>query len=112
MTTVITQGEIYESLITSLAESCNCVAKHRPSQAQYCRTHDLDQSQFSYWKCKLTRTKSVTQSATSKFALAQVETITEHVCSSLTVTLPSGAQVEGIDEHNAHVAATLIECMS
>ena len=30
MTTVITQGEIYESLITSLAESCNCVAKHRP----------------------------------------------------------------------------------
>ena len=81
-------------------------------QAQYCRTHDLDQSQFSYWKCKLTRTKSVTQSATSKFALAQVETITEHVCSSLTVTLPSGAQVEGIDEHNAHVAATLIGCMS
>ena len=68
--------------------------------------------QFSYWKCKLTRTKSVTQSATSKFALAQVETITEHVCSSLTVTLPSGAQVEGIDEHNAHVTATLIECMS
>ena len=82
------------------------------SQAQYCRTHELDQSQFSYWKCKFTRTKSVPQSATSKFALAQIETVSEHVSSSLTVTLPSGAQVEGIDEHNAHVAATLIECMS
>ncbi|WP_442478235.1 IS66 family insertion sequence element accessory protein TnpA, partial [Vibrio thalassae] len=22
------------------------------SQAQYCRSHGLDQSQFSYWKCK------------------------------------------------------------
>ncbi|WP_275946168.1 IS66 family insertion sequence element accessory protein TnpA [Vibrio metschnikovii] len=22
------------------------------SQAQYCRNHDLDQSQFSYWKRK------------------------------------------------------------
>ncbi|SBT15694.1 IS66 family insertion sequence element accessory protein TnpA [Vibrio celticus] len=28
------------------------------SQAQYCRTHDLDQSQFSYWKRKFNRTKS------------------------------------------------------
>jgi transposase-like protein len=82
------------------------------SQAQYCRTHDLDQSQFSYWKRKFNRTNSVTTSVTSKFALAQVETVTEHVRSLLTVTLPSGAQVEGIDEGNAHVAAKLIECMS
>ncbi|MDV6254380.1 IS66 family insertion sequence element accessory protein TnpA [Vibrio sp. EA2] len=82
------------------------------SQAQYCRTHDLDQSQFSYWKRKFTRTNSVTKSVTSKFALAQVETVTEHVSSSLTVTLPNGTQVEGIDERNAHVAAKLIECMS
>jgi transposase-like protein len=82
------------------------------SQAQYCRTHDLDQSQFSYWKRKFNRTNSVTTSVTSKFALAQVETVTEHVRSLLTVTLPSGAQVEGIDESNAHIAAKLIECMN
>lgn len=82
------------------------------SQAQYCRTHDLDQSQFSYWKRKFNRTNSVAKSVTSKFALAQVETVTEHVSSWLTVTLPSGAQVEGIDECNAHVAVKLIECMS
>lgn len=82
------------------------------SQAHYCRTHALDQSQFSYWKRKFTRTKSVAPSVTSKFALAQVETVTEQVRSLLTVTLPSGTQVEGIDEHNAHVAAKLIECMS
>ncbi|MFC5077535.1 hypothetical protein VTH8203_04544 [Vibrio thalassae] len=82
------------------------------SQAQYCRSHGLDQSQFSYWKCKFTRTKSVTQSVTSKFALAQVETVTRQVSSLLTITLPSGTQIEGIDENNAHVAAKLIECMN
>ncbi|MCF7482912.1 IS66 family insertion sequence element accessory protein TnpB [Vibrio sp. J1-1] len=82
------------------------------SQAQYCRTHSLDQSQFSYWKRKFNRVNSVTKSVTSKFALAQVETVTEQLSSSLTVTLPSGAQLEGIDEHNAHVAAKLIEYMS
>ncbi|ELA9392371.1 IS66 family insertion sequence element accessory protein TnpB [Vibrio parahaemolyticus] len=82
------------------------------SQAQYCRSHGLDQSQFSYWKCKFTRTKSATQSVTSKFALAHVETVTEHVSSVLTVTLPNGTLVEGIDEYNARVAAKLIESMS
>jgi hypothetical protein len=82
------------------------------SQAQYCRTHGLDQSQFSYWKRKFNRVNSVTQSVTSKFALAQIETVTEHVSSSLTVTLPNGAQVEGIDESNAQIAAKLIECMN
>lgn len=82
------------------------------SQAQYCRNHDLDQSQFSYWKRKFNRVNSVTKSVTSKFILAQVQTITEQVSSSLTLTLPSGAQLEGIDEHNVHVAAKLIECMS
>ncbi|XAG13358.1 hypothetical protein MRO13_18330 (plasmid) [Vibrio metschnikovii] len=54
----------------------------------------------------------MTKSVTSKFTLAQVQTITEQVSSSLTLTLPSGAQLEGINEHNAHVAAKLIECMS
>ena len=49
---------------------------------------------------------------TSKFALAHVETVTEHVSSVLTVTLPNGTLVEGIDEHNARVAAKLIESMS
>ncbi|MCZ2369626.1 IS66 family insertion sequence element accessory protein TnpB [Vibrio diabolicus] len=77
------------------------------SQAQYCRTHDLNQAQFSYWKRKFNRTNSVTKSVTSKFALAQVETVTEHVPLLLTGTLP-----EGIDEGNAHVAVKLIECMS
>ncbi|WP_416384946.1 IS66 family insertion sequence element accessory protein TnpA [Vibrio metschnikovii] len=63
---------------------------------------DLDQSQFSYWKRKFNRVNSVTKSVTSKFTLAQVQTITEQVSSSLTLTLPSGAQLEGINEHNAH----------
>ncbi|MEZ8704583.1 IS66 family insertion sequence element accessory protein TnpA [Vibrio cyclitrophicus] len=88
-----------------MAASCRGFETTNLSQAQYCRTHDLDQSQFSYWKRKFNRTNSVTTSVTSKFALAQVETVTEHACSLLTVTLPNCTQVEGIDERNAHVVA-------
>ena len=51
------------------------------SQAQYCRTHSLNQGQFSYWKRKLNNAVSMTRSVTSKFALAQVETVTEHSAS-------------------------------
>jgi hypothetical protein len=82
------------------------------SQAQYCRTHDLEQAQFSYWKRKLNNTNSVTKSVTSKFSLAQVETVTEKISSLLTITLPNGIQLDGIDEYNAHVAAKLIESIS
>ncbi|NOI36784.1 hypothetical protein F0250_23230 [Vibrio cyclitrophicus] len=59
----------------------NAWQRSNVSQAQYCRAHDINQAQFSYWKRKLNDTSTVTQSATSKFAIAQVETVTEEYSS-------------------------------
>ncbi|MEZ8968447.1 hypothetical protein BCT86_14585 [Vibrio breoganii] len=53
------------------------------SQAQYCRSHQLDQSQFSYWKRKVLGA-SHTSTVSSQFTIAQVET--QHTTSTLSVT--------------------------
>ncbi|MEZ9936257.1 IS66 family insertion sequence element accessory protein TnpA [Vibrio breoganii] len=50
------------------------------SQAQYCRSHQLDQSQFSYWKRKILGAPN-TSTVSSQFTIAQVET--QHTTSTL-----------------------------
>jgi len=76
------------------------------SQAQYCRSHQLDQSQFSYWKRKVLGASN-TSTVSSLFTIAQVET--QHTTSTLSVTLPNGVLIDGVDEMNAHVALKLLE---
>ncbi|MGR5132163.1 IS66 family insertion sequence element accessory protein TnpA [Vibrio alfacsensis] len=76
------------------------------SQAQYCRSHQLDQSQFSYWKRKVLGASN-TSTVSSQFIIAQVET--QHTTSILSVTLPNGILIDGVDEMNAHVALKLLE---
>ncbi|MEZ9059938.1 MULTISPECIES: IS66 family insertion sequence element accessory protein TnpA [Vibrio] len=76
------------------------------SQAQYCRSHQLDQSQFSYWKRKVLGASN-TSTVSSQFTIAQVETL--HTTSTLSVTLPNGILIDGVDEMNAHVALKLAE---
>ena len=82
------------------------------SQAQYCREHELDQSQFSYWKRKLATLNELNQPKSavraSGFAVAQLAVMPEPV-SSLSITLPNGIVLGGIDAINAPVAATLLE---
>jgi hypothetical protein len=76
------------------------------SQAQYCRSHQLDQSQFSYWKRKVLGASN-TSTVSSQFTIAQVET--QHTTSTLSVTLANGIFIDGVDEMNAHVALKLLE---
>lgn len=76
------------------------------SQAQYCRSHQLDQSQFSYWKRKVLGASN-TSTVSSHFTIAQVEM--QHTTSTLSVTLPNGILIDGVDEMNAHVALKLLE---
>jgi len=76
------------------------------TQAQYCRSHQIDQSQFSYWKRKVLEASN-TNTVSSQFTIAQVEM--QHTSSSLSVTLPSGLLIDGVDEMNAHVALKLLE---
>jgi len=79
------------------------------SQAQYCRSHQLDQSQFSYWKRKVLGASNAS-TVSSQFTIAQVET--QHTTSTLSVTLPNGVLIDGVDEINAHVALKLLERLS
>ena len=83
--------------------------KTQLSQAQYCRSHQLDQSQFSYWKRKVFGASN-TSTVSSHFTIAQVET--QHTTSTLSVTLPNGVLIDGVDEMNAHVALKLLERLS
>lgn len=82
------------------------------SQAQYCREHELDQSQFSYWKRKLATLNEPNQPksavGSSGFAVAQLAVIPEPT-SSLSISFPCGIVLSGIDANNAPVAATLLE---
>ncbi len=76
------------------------------SQAQYCRSHQLSQTQFSYWKHKFLG-KHSTEAISSQFTIARVQTTC--ATSALSVTLPDGVLIEGVDESNAHVALKLLE---
>ena len=78
------------------------------SQAQYCRQHELDQSQFSYWKRKLITTNEAKPVRPSRFAVAQLAVMPEPA-SSLSISLPNGIVLGGIDAMNASVAAQLLE---
>lgn len=78
------------------------------SQAQYCRSHAIDQSQFSYWKRKLIKTCEPQSVKSSRFAVAQVAVMPEPP-SSLSISLPNGITLGGIDAMNASVAAQLLE---
>ena len=77
------------------------------SQAHYCRSHELDQHQFSYWKCKLLKNSEAKSAKPSRFAVAQLAAVPEPT--SLSITLPSGIVLGGIDALNATVAAQLLE---
>lgn len=77
------------------------------SQAQYYRSHELDLHQFSYWKCKLLKASVDKPVRTSRFAVAQLAVVPEPT--SLSITLPSGIVLGGIDAVNAPVTAQLLE---
>ena len=77
------------------------------TQADYCRNNQLPPHQFSYWKNK--RLKNNSKTVTSKFAIAHVETSSQITHSTLSMTLPNGIIIDGIDANNAHIIPQLVE---
>ena len=81
------------------------------SQQAYCAQHSLKPHQFWYWKRKLEGgtdkpTKCRRQSKPSGFV--PVKMVTRTSTQSLSVNLPNGITVSGIDEHNHRLAQQLI----
>ena len=83
------------------------------SQNAWCRQNDVKSSQFGYWKKKLWTGKTSASSSkmVSAFVPVSLTQSQEQICetsSSLTVSLPSGLSVSGIDHHNLTLAGQLI----
>ena len=83
------------------------------SQNAWCRQNGIRPSQFGYWKKKLWAGKSTVSSSniSSAFVPASLASDQGQACeepSSLTVSLPSGLRVSGIDHHNLALAGQLI----
>ena len=83
------------------------------SQNAWCRQNGVKPSQFGYWKKKLwtgdtSTSSSKTISAFVPVSLAQSQTPICEESSQLTVSLPSGLSISGIDHHNLVLAGQLI----
>ena len=75
------------------------------SQVAYCRSHDLNPHQFGYWKRKLLPCESAHQAPGSGFV--QVQQMTSP-SSGLSLTLPTGLVIQGIEQSNLQVVSQLL----
>ncbi len=76
------------------------------SQAAYCRQEDLDEQQFSYWKRKLSKTR---QPQPSQPAFSQVNIQPPvQVAMGLSLQLPNGFRIDGINQNNLVIINELI----
>jgi hypothetical protein len=78
------------------------------SAAQFCKQQDLNYSQFMYWRQKLQAPLASTpKKKTSGFV--KVEPSLGPLGSGLSVSLPSGMQIHGIDSTNVTLVRQLLE---
>lgn len=83
------------------------------SQKQWCEQNNVRQPQFWYWKKKLeeasvTQERNQTVSSFVPVALTPASTIQEAKPTSLSISLPNGLSVSGIDHSNLTLARQLI----
>ncbi len=80
------------------------------SQCAYCREHNLVIHQFSYWKAKLTKAKA-SQVALPRSGNAFVPVVVDQsssTSSGLTVHLPNGCLLSGIEAHHLNTVTSLL----
>jgi hypothetical protein len=79
------------------------------SQRAYCQQADLKLHQFGYWRRKLERAPSHNLPALgNNGGFVPVTVQGERLSAGLTITLPNGLRVQGIDQHNLALAKQLI----
>ncbi|AWX99110.1 hypothetical protein A8139_15525 [Marinomonas primoryensis] len=78
------------------------------SSARFCKENDLNYSQFMYWRQKL---QAPLTSAPEKKAsgFVKVEPSLGPLGSGLSVSLPSGMQIHGIDSTNVTLVRQLLD---
>lgn len=84
------------------------------SQKSYCEEQALKQHQFWYWKRKLegdNRQKPKVRNKITSSKFVPVKASAPTSAQGLMVTLPNGAIVSGIEEHNHPIAQQLISTL-
>lgn len=74
------------------------------SQTAYCQQHDLVWSRFCYWRRKLR--------GASRPASGFVRVVKPQSATGLSVRLPSGLEINGVDGNNVTVVAELLARLS
>lgn len=79
------------------------------TQSAWCQQHGIRTSKFGYWKRKLEKASSPTPLPGSGFVsvIAQQEPATPFVA-PLSITLPGGVTVSGIDDSNLSLVRCLV----
>lgn len=80
------------------------------SQAAFCQSHQLSYHQFVYWRQKLVPQSDQAQPATSR-QLLPVHCRSE-MNAPLSVILPNGLRIQGIDSHNLALVPQLWALLS
>jgi len=78
------------------------------SGATFCKQHDLNYSQFMYWRQKC-RKQAIPMSDSKPSGFVKVMPSCFESSSSLSVSLPNGVVVQGIDSLNLPLVRPLLE---
>lgn len=92
-------------------EQVNAAEASGVSSAQFCQEKDLNYSQFMYWRQKFQK-PSVSAPATKACGFVKAESSLIHSASGLSVSLPNGIQIHGIDSANLILVRSLLEWAS
>lgn len=79
------------------------------SQQTYCQQHDLKNHQFWYWKRKLEGPKRQPTKPSSVFVPVSLASPASNP--GLSIRLPNGISLSGIDEHNHHIVQQLMKVL-
>lgn len=78
------------------------------SQAAYCRQTNIDEQQFSYWKRKLNKTlRSQSQPRQVAFSQVKIQPPVQAAV-GLSLQLPNGFRLDGINQDNMKIINELI----
>jgi hypothetical protein len=79
------------------------------TQKAFCDAHNFDYHQFGYWRRRLQILEHSTEAKPFRTGFAQVMARPMAASSGLSVTLPNGVRLEGVDAGNVSTVCHLID---
>ena len=92
-------------------ELVNAAEASGVSSAQFCQEKDLNYSQFMYWRQKFQK-QSLSAPGKKASGFVKAESSLTQSPSGLSVSLPNGVQIHGIDSANRILVRSLLEWAS